>query len=175
MLVTILDFGSNWWSRFDRDPTDRLRFTRHAAYFNSSGLRCGSKVRRYWIVPGLIRFNGALNVLAHGHTRCIGKIFECAEPTVAYGGNRLFVLRQVSTRHTPDYYLLLVCSERHGPIHFEHGWKSESTVAIAVSRHKARAEALVLMQAGGWFRTLLGSWQLCTLNKDNDVFLKLEQ
>ena len=58
MLVKILEFGSNWWARFGRDPHDRYRYTRHAAYFNSTGVRCGSKMRRYWLVPGLIRFNG---------------------------------------------------------------------------------------------------------------------
>ena len=49
MLVKILEFGSNWWARFGRDPHDRYRYTRHAAYFNSTGVRCGSKMRRYWI------------------------------------------------------------------------------------------------------------------------------
>ena len=58
MLVKILGFGSNWWARFGRDPQDRYRYTRHAAYFNSTGVRCGNKMRRYWVVPGLIRFNG---------------------------------------------------------------------------------------------------------------------
>ena len=58
MLVKILEFGSNWWARFGRDPHDRYRYTKHAAYFNSTGVRCGSKMRRYWVVPGLIRFNG---------------------------------------------------------------------------------------------------------------------
>ena len=46
MLVKILGFGSNWWARFGRDPQDRYRFTRHAAYFNSTGVRCGNKIRR---------------------------------------------------------------------------------------------------------------------------------
>ena len=56
MLVKILEFGSNWWARFGRDPSDCYRYTKHAAYFNSTGMRCaGSKMRRYWIVPGLIR------------------------------------------------------------------------------------------------------------------------
>ena len=53
MLVKILEFGSNWWARFGRDPQDRYRFTRHAAYSQLRGRalrtrRCGG----YWIVPG---------------------------------------------------------------------------------------------------------------------------
>ena len=44
MLVKIMEFGSNWWARFGRDPQDRYRYTRHAAYFNSTGVRCGGKM-----------------------------------------------------------------------------------------------------------------------------------
>ena len=58
MLVKILNFGTNWWARFGSDLDDPLRLTCHAAYYNSTGIRCGRKVRRHWIAPGLIRFNG---------------------------------------------------------------------------------------------------------------------
>ena len=58
MLVQVLSFGTNWWARFGRNADDPHRFTRHAAYYNSTGLRCGNKVRRHWITSGLIRFNG---------------------------------------------------------------------------------------------------------------------
>lgn len=47
MLVKVLSFGTNWWARFGRDPFDPRRFTRHAAYYNSTGVRCGRKVRRH--------------------------------------------------------------------------------------------------------------------------------
>jgi hypothetical protein len=58
MLVMVLNFGTNWWARFGRDADDPYRFSRHAAYYNSTGVRCGSKIRRHWIVSGLLRFNG---------------------------------------------------------------------------------------------------------------------
>jgi len=52
MLVKILEFGSNWWARF---AVIRTTVTVHetCGHFNSTGVRCGSKMRRYWIVPGL--------------------------------------------------------------------------------------------------------------------------
>ncbi len=31
MSVKILGFGSNWWTRFGRDPSDPHRYTRRAA------------------------------------------------------------------------------------------------------------------------------------------------
>jgi len=42
-VVKILEFGSNWWARFGRDPQDRYRYTRHAAYFNSTA--CAAEAR----------------------------------------------------------------------------------------------------------------------------------
>ena len=94
MLVKILGFGSNWWARFGRDPLDRYRFTKHAAYFNSTGVRCGNKMKRYWIVPGLIRFNGIGDFNPHFPNRSLGETFECADIGFACGGNRL-LFRQI--------------------------------------------------------------------------------
>jgi len=80
MLVQILNFGSNWWARFGSDPADRYRFTRRAAYFNSTGLRFGNKIRRHWIVPGLIRFNGIGDFNPQFPRRSLGAAFEMHRP-----------------------------------------------------------------------------------------------
>src|ERR1043165_5754822 len=161
MLVKILGFGSNWWARFGRDLHDRYRFTRRAAYFNSTGLRSGSKVRRYWIVPGLLRFNGVGDFNPQLPERSVGATFECAELTFACGGNRLLFVRRIRNCALTDYYLLALASERCGAFDCRNsGWKSESVVPIAVSQHRDRAEALLLMRLGDWVKTSLGIWQL---------------
>src|SRR5438045_9424486 len=95
--VTVISFGSNWWARFGRDVHDGYRFTRGAAYFNSTGLRSGSKVRRYWIVPGLLRFNGVGDFNAQVPHRSIGATFECADLTFACAGTRLLFVRRSTT------------------------------------------------------------------------------
>ncbi len=106
--------------------TDRYRFTRRAAYFNSTGLRSGSKVRRYWIVPGLLRFNGAGDFNPQFPDRAIGATFECADLTFAFGGNRLLFVRRIRNCPLPDYYLLALASERCGAFDCRNsGWKSE--------------------------------------------------
>src|SRR5258708_29208513 len=95
MLVKVLNFGTNWWARPGDSPEDPLRFTFHAAYFNSTGVRCGRTVRRHWTVPGLVRFNfGCIN--PHFPSRSIGCIFRCADLVFACGGNRLLAQRQAS-------------------------------------------------------------------------------
>ena len=161
MRITVISFGSNWWARFGRDPRDGYRFTRRAAYFKSTGLRSGSKVRRYWIVPGLLRFNGAGDFNPQLRDRAIGATFECADLTFAFGGNRLLFVRRIRNCPQPDYYLLALASERCGAFDGRNsGWKSESVVPIAVSQHRDRAEALLLMRPGDWVKTSLGIWQL---------------
>jgi hypothetical protein len=161
MLVKILEFGSNWWARFGRDPHDRYRYTRHAAYFNSTGVRCGSKMRRYWLVPGLIRFNGVGDFNPQFPSRALGEIFECTDLVFACGGNRVLFRRKVGRSCRPDYFLSVVSSGRFGPVSFETSdWKSASLIPIAVSHIRETQEAMLLMRAGDWIRSTLGIWQL---------------
>ncbi|MGH9511351.1 MAG: hypothetical protein ACRD2U_04370 [Terriglobales bacterium] len=161
MLVKILGFGSNWWTRFGRDPRDRFRYTRHAAYFNSTGLRCGRKVMRHWIVPGLIRFNGVGDFNPQFPNRCLGETFECSDLVFDLGGNRVLFRRAKKPVTWPDYHLVSVSSERYGVLDFENpAWKSDSVPAIAVSRLRDQQEAMLLMRPHDWLRTNLGFWQL---------------
>jgi len=161
MLVKILGFGSSWWARFGRDPHDRYRYTRHAAYFNSAGVRCGNKVRRHWILPGLIRFNGVGDFNPQFPSRCVGETFECTDLGFACGGNRLLFVRKAAAFVPPDYYLTAVSSDRCGPFDFhEPGWKSESVMPTAVSCLGDKQEAILLMKPLDFVRSSLGIWQL---------------
>lgn len=163
MLVKILGFGSSWWARFGRDPRDRYRYTRQAAYFNSAGVRCGNKVRRHWLLPGLIRFNGIGDFNPQFPSRSVGETFECADLAFACGGNRLLFVRKAAARVPPDYYLIVVSSDRCGPFNFaESRWKSESVVPIAVSSLGDRQEGMLLMKPFAYVRSSLGIWQLKT-------------
>ena len=161
MLVKILNFGSNWWARFGQDVHDRHRFTRHAAYFNSTGLRFGSHVRRNWILPGLIRFNGVGGFNPHFPNRALSRTFECMDLTSAYGGNRLLFVKKAEQTLAPDYYLVVLCSETIGAINLgDAGWKSSSAMPIAISSSGCRQEGMLLMKLFDWVRASLGVWRL---------------
>ncbi|MFZ0862294.1 MAG: hypothetical protein WCA27_05620 [Candidatus Sulfotelmatobacter sp.] len=163
MLVKILGFGSSWWARFGRDPHDRYRYTRHAAYFNSAGVRCGNKVRRHWILPGLIRFNGIGDFNPQFPSRSVGETFECADRAFVCGGNRLLFVRKAAASVPVDYYLIAVSSDRCGPFNFaESRSESESVMPIAVSSLGDRQEAMLLMKPLAYVRSSLGTWQLKT-------------
>src|SRR6266700_7548121 len=161
MSIKVLGFGINWWARFGRDPLDRYRFTRHAAYFNSTGVRCGNKMRRHWVVSGLLRFNGVGDFNPQFPNRAVGKTFECADLVFALGGNRILFRRKIAPSVLPDFFLLAVSSVAYGSFNFEDaGWKSHSVSPIAVSHLREKQEAMLLIKAGDWVRSALGVWQL---------------
>jgi hypothetical protein len=161
MLVRVLNFGSNWWARFGSDAADPNRLTRHAAYYNSTGIHCGSKVRRHWLVPGLLRFNGVSDFNARRPRSLLGQTFHCSDLAFAFGGNRLLFERKAQAEVVPDYYLVVINSLQHGPVNFSSpAWKSPSARVIAASSLRLVQEVMLLMLIGNWVVTAWGSWQL---------------
>jgi hypothetical protein len=161
MLVQVLSFGTNWWARFGRNVDDPHRFTRHAAYYNSTGVRCGSKVRRHWIISGLIRFNGVGDLNPNLPDRAIGGTFVCSDLTQAFGGNRLLFRSRAPKSAAPDCYLVVISSDVHGQVDFTSGvWKSVFSQIIAASHLRDKQEAMLLMKPGDWLQTNTGFWQL---------------
>jgi hypothetical protein len=165
MLVKILNFGTNWWARFGQDPQDPYRYTRHAAYYNSTGVRCGRKVRRHWIIPGLIRFNGVGGFNPHLPNRLIGATFLCSDLASLFGGNRLLFKSRMPESAVPEWHLIVVSSEAHGTLNFSSDfWRSPQIQIIALSQLREKQEAMVLMKTGDWVETSCGFWQLLGSN-----------
>ena len=161
MSVKVLAFGSNWWTRFGHDAKDPYRYTRRAAYYNSAGVRCGQKIKRHWILPGLIRFNGVGDFDAHVPCRVIGETFWCSDLEFACGGNRILFVRRAPKDTVPDRYLVVASGERFGALDFGNSsWKSEFTAPISISQLRGKQEAMLLMGNGDWVRTGLGFWHL---------------
>lgn len=160
MLVRVLSFGTNWWARYGLDPADRYRYTRHSAYYNSTGVRCGGKIRRHWVVPGLIRFNGAA-FSPHSLNRLIGHTFLCSDLAFAFGGNRLLFETKVAGAMSPDCYLVVVSRDIYGCVNLRSNcWKSEGATVIAASELRDKQEAMLLMKPGDWVQTNCGFWIL---------------
>ncbi len=161
MLVRVLHFGCNWWARFGSDPADPHGYTRHAAYYNSTGVRCGRKVRRHWLVPGLIRFNRVGGFNPHLPMRSLGRTFLASDLDFLFGGNRLLLKKRMPDCEPPDWYLVVVTRELHGHMDFASpAWKSPTATVIAASQLRQMQEVMLLMKPGDWVRTACGVWQL---------------
>jgi len=160
MIVQIISLGCNWWGRPGNDPQDPCRFTRSAAYFNSTGVRCGNKIRRHWIIEGVVRFNGVSNFNPSRPLSCLSRNFLCSELTRWARGNRILFQNDVGSKH-PDSFLITLSSEENGMIDWRvPHWKSDTVRPIAISQLRQKQQAMFVMNAGDWVRTTCGVWCL---------------
>jgi len=160
MLVTITGFGSVWRRRFRKDKNDPRRFGR-AAYFNTTGVPINGKIRTRPKIVGHVRFNGVGGFDPNRPLAMINSVFECAEPCVWNGQNKVLFKRMLPTPQQPDYFLVAVRSAEVG--HLDVGspaWRSEGTLLISFSECRDQQEAMLLMPLDSWLRTDLGRFVL---------------
>lgn len=160
MHVRIISLGTNWWAMHSPDLSDSHCFRRRAAWFNSTGFKCGHRLRLNWIYPGHIRFNLSSGFDPDFQLRTIGKTFWCIGPNHYLGKAHLLVLRLAKSA-CPESYLVTLNDAEHGPIQFgKPGWKSHGVEAISVSLRGQRYEAMFLMAADSWIQGQWGRWQM---------------
>ena len=115
------------------------------------------KIVRHRKIAGHARFNGAGGFNANYPNRMIGKVFECNEPCVWNGQNKVFFRHLVRTSPRPDCFLVVVRSREFGHFHVGgEGWKSEESFLISFSEWRDQQEAMLLMSCGNWVQTGLG-------------------
>jgi hypothetical protein len=91
----------------------------------------------------------------------INGVFECAEPCIWQGQNKVLFKRMLSDPQPPDWFLVVVRSSEIG--HLDVGsstWRSEGTLLISFSECRNQQEAMLLMPQDGWLRTDLGRFVL---------------
>jgi len=160
MLVTITGFGSVWRRRFGKSQNNRERFAR-AAFFNTTGVPVDGKIRTRPKIVGHVRFNGIGGFNPNRPLSMINTVFECAEPCVWQGQNKILFERKLPAPQQPDYYLVVVRACEIG--HLEVGspaWRSEGTLLISFSECREQQEAMLLMPPGSWLRTAVGQFVL---------------
>jgi hypothetical protein len=156
MLVAITSFGSVWRRRFGRDAGDPERF-RRAAYFNTTGVTVNGRIMRHRKIAGHVRFNGVGGFYPYYIERMIGSVFECDEPCIWNGQNKVFFGRRLDHAERPDYYLLAIRSVELGFVNVgTDGWKSADAWLISFSEWQDQQEIMMLLPLDGWVRTNLG-------------------
>jgi hypothetical protein len=160
MLATITGFGSVWRRRFGKDGNDPMRFAR-AAYFNTTGIPTNGKIRTRPKIVGHIRFNGVGGFDPHQPLAAINCVFECTDPCVWNGQNKVLFKRKLQVPQQPDCFLVVVRSREFG--HLSVGspaWRSEGTMLISFSECRDEQEAMLLMPPHSWLCTDLGRFVL---------------
>src|SRR5258708_35242096 len=160
MLVTVTGFGSVWRRRIGKDPSDPRRFAR-AAYFNTTGVPVNGTVRNRRKIVGHVRLNGVGGFDPNYPLRMVNSVFECADPCIWQGQNKVLFERILPTPRQPDYFLVVARSSEVG--HLDVGspaWKSEGTLLISFSESRDQQEVMLLLPADAWLRGDLGRFAL---------------
>ena len=160
MLVAITGFGSVWRRRFAKDADDPRRFAR-GAYYNTTGVVVNGRVRQRPRIIGYARFNGAGGFNPNYPSRMINRVFECADPCIWKGCNKILFRRLLIRGEPPDFFLVVVRPELAGTLMVgTDGWRSTDTWLLAFSEAGDQQEAMLLMPAHSWIRSTLGTFVL---------------
>ena len=160
MLVGVTGFGSVWRRRIRDHERDRRRFVR-ASYFNTTGVMLNGRLVKGRKIAGHLRLDGVSGFNPDYPSRAIGKVFECAEPCVWEGQNKVLFRRQLRAAAKPDYFLVVTRSGEFGHLDMTASdWKSDDSLLISFSERDCHQEALLLMPSYGFVRTELGSFFL---------------
>jgi hypothetical protein len=160
MLVTITGFGSVWRRRFGTDQNDPKRFLR-AAYFNTTGVPVSGTIKTRPKIVGHVRFNGVGGFDPNRPLTMINSVFECAEPCVWNGQNKVLFKRMLPAPRVPDYCLVVINAAEVGRLDVgSPAWRSEGSLLISLSECRKEQEAMLLMPFGSWLRTSVGRFEL---------------
>jgi hypothetical protein len=160
MLVAVTGFGSVWRWRFGKDDDCRKRFAR-TAYYNTTGVTVNGSVRQRPRILGYARFNASGGFNPNCPSRMVNRVFQCAEPCVWNGANKLLFERLLPMGQMPDLFLVVVRPELTGKLIVGIGdWRSSDTWLLSFSEAANQQEAMMLMSASGWIRGELGRFVL---------------
>lgn len=150
MLVAVHGFGSIWTRRFGKNVESVARYTRDAAFYNTTGVPVGNNVRARSRVYGVGRFSGSSGFTPHRPERMLNRVFKCAEPCWRINGTQVLFEELMSEAVMPDYYLVIVRHSDTGWIDREATWKARECVLVSFSESDVAQEAMLLMPAFSW-------------------------
>jgi hypothetical protein len=156
VLVGVTAFGSVWRYRLGNQTSQCARVTQ-PVYYNTTGVVVNGVIRQRPRICGYARFDAIGGFDASHPSRMIGRVFECAGPSVWMGDNKLLFKRILKEGERPDHFLVVVRSTEMGQLAVgTEGWRSPDTWLLSLSECAKQQEAILLMPAGGWMQSDLG-------------------
>jgi hypothetical protein len=160
MLVSVTGFGSVWRQRLESKARKSGRFE-PAVYYNTTGIMVRSDVRQRPQISGYARFDALGGFDPNHPSKMIGRVFECAEPSLWMGYNKLLFRRLARRGICAQRFLVVANSDLHG--HFAvgtEGWRSPDTWLLSFSECRGSQELMLLMGAHSWISSDLGRFVL---------------
>jgi len=156
MLVSITSFGSLWRHTFNKDPNDQCRFA-GSVFYNTTGVCVAGVMRQRPKIIGYARFHQCTGFDPHHPARMVGRVFDCAEPCVREGVNKLLFQKPLHKPEPPERFLVVTRPEFTGRLQVgSAGWRSPHAWLISFSECREDQEAMFLMSAESWITSELG-------------------
>ena len=160
MVVAITGLGSVWRWRFGKNADNPTRFAR-AAYYNTTGVPVNGTIRTRTKVAGHARFNSVSGFDPNCPQRIVNRVFDCDEPCVWQGQNKILFKYTLAAPRQPDYFLVVARQSEIGRVQIgTSGWKSDDGLLIAFSESSDEQECMLLLPASGWIRSDVGTFIL---------------
>ena len=160
MVVSITGLGSVWRRRFGKDFDDPKRFAR-AAYYNTTGVPVDGTIRTRLKVAGHARFNSTGGFNPNYPLRIINRVFECDEPCVWQGQNKILFKYMLAAPREPDLFLVVARQSEIGRLHIGNSvWKADKGLLISFSECRDQQECMLLLPGHGWIRSGVGTFIL---------------
>ena len=158
MLVAIQSFGSIWTERRARADVEGANSARGRAFYNTTGVMAGSKLRSRSYVYGYVRLDECSGFHPSSAGRVIHRVYESKGVSVWSGRNKIFLrqLRPAGTR--PEVDLVRVSSAEIGWIDRSGSWTCTGAQVVSFSEGNGQQEALLILPAFGWVRSENGTF-----------------
>ena len=148
--MAVTGFGSVWRHRLGKQAHDSGHFAQ-PAYYNTTGVVVNSNVRQRPRICGYARFDEVSGFNPNFPSKTINRVFECGEPSVWMGYNKLLFKRMLTAGERPDCFFVVVRPELTGVLAVgTAGWRSSDTWLLSFSECAQQQEAMLLMPAYGW-------------------------
>lgn len=158
MLISVLGLGSIWSRRVRRNDAGMPAFeSRRCAYYNTTGVLSGGKLRNRPRLYGFTRFNGASGCRPDCPEEILGRVFDC-EPLCTWNGIPKVLFKQkLGSPEQPHAYLAVLKSADIGAVVATDSWLSPDATAISFSECGALQEVMLVVPAFGWIRSTRGN------------------
>jgi hypothetical protein len=91
----------------------------------------------------------------------INRVFECDEPCVWRGQNKILFKYMLTAPREPDCFLVVARQSEIGRLHIGTStWMSDSGLLISFSECHDEQECMLLLPAYGWIRSDVGTFML---------------
>jgi len=160
VLVAVTGFGSVWRHRLGKQMHEGGRFAQ-PVYYNTTGVAVNGSTRQRPQICGYARFDAIGGFDPNHLSRMINHVFDCEEPSVWMGCNKLLFKRVLKAGERPDSFLVVARSALMGRLAVgTEGSRSADTWLLSFSECAGQQEAMLLMALHGWIRTDVGRFVL---------------